>query len=1295
MADNTIQTSFAGGELSPALYARTDLAKFEVGAALLRNVIVDYRGGAFNRPGTEFIADLSLLTPPFRLIPFVVSQQASYVLVFSDLLVSIFHEGIPVTAVITPYAGEDLNKLKYAQSADVLTLTHPDYPPANLTRTDDTTFDYDVIVTGPKLFSPVLYGMRAPHSGPYNYGYLITAIDVDGKEESMPSNPGVKHSEAMDEKTNRVIGLTWTAPAVTPASRYNIFKWGPIDAVTMVAATTWGFIGTAQTTTFSDNNIAPDYAKQPPQWGDPFSGGQILAVTVTSPGSGYDGTSDWGNIPYIYLSITGDGTGAAGYAVIDPDSGTIVGAFMTYPGKNYTTATITADDYGGSGATFEAAFSDPEPLYPACVSYLQQRRVYAGSDEKPATFIMSQPGLFDNFNVTPVTLATDAISATISSLQVNAIRSMVPVSYGLLAFTSGGCYLIGSSEGPQGGISPETISVTQQASPGANDLPPLLVNYDVVFGQNKGNRLLRAAFAWERQSFTTADITQYAPHLFDNYRTVDWCFAEVPHKLIWLVRDDGKLLTCAYVPEQEVYAWTRSDTQGQFTSICSVPEDDTDAVYVIVERYLPPLVPFVPGGGGEPVPVERTVELTRIGRPGPWCGGAFIGTTLSVVNLCGTLGVGDVLWATNFDGDGSVTIVATPGTADGLGFYTITPDQGTNEPFYAGTLFGLVVGDVLTVMAAGPNDLMEVGTVLYGAGVPANTYITAFLTGSGGTGTYRVSTDTGAMVAGTPLEVRYGWLVPEDWSETNLVECLGAGGNGGDGLVGLSRGGGGGGSGGYASQTITGLTPGSYVPYQVGHPFAGDGADPLFGNASGFNVQYGSADGTNAVWARGGGHGDGTGFGNGGIGGPIDWGDTNPQPGSKGGEGFDDPLGPFTAASGGGGGGAPWITAGNVGADGTDQIGGDGGDATDAGTLGGAGADESPAEDGEDGTGLPTLGPGAGGGAGNNFYKSGGDAGSWGGGGGGAGHKDDDTNGFGGDGGDGYVLITYMGLEPPPTGVCEPYNVGPYLERFDPRLETCLTRAWFLDSALQIPLHPGDGEFAIVPTDAGFDLVYCDDEVGHTFEVGDVVLIGCAQITITSIVNMTSYTVSVSGSLEPYRIPDDPDGTFRLISADMWEWVTPVSAVSGLDHLENAEVYALCDGRVEGPYTVTDGGITLEAPAAIITVGLKFTSQWKTLYLTAEGIQRGSEQGKRKNLQGVTLRVDNSRGLQVGPAFDALTDIPELILAGTTDTYTGDAYTTIQPDWNTKGEVCVEQTLPLPASVLGVIVGVTAGDTGR
>lgn len=82
MGNPIILPSFAAGELAPSMYGRVDLAKYHVGAALLRNYFVDYRGGASSRPGTSFVGQCKDSTQPNRLIPFQFNTQQTYVLVF-------------------------------------------------------------------------------------------------------------------------------------------------------------------------------------------------------------------------------------------------------------------------------------------------------------------------------------------------------------------------------------------------------------------------------------------------------------------------------------------------------------------------------------------------------------------------------------------------------------------------------------------------------------------------------------------------------------------------------------------------------------------------------------------------------------------------------------------------------------------------------------------------------------------------------------------------------------------------------------------------------------------------------------------------------------------------------------------------------------------------------------------------------------------------------------------------------------------------------------------------------------
>lgn len=1103
MAQAEIQSSLNAGELSPGLYARVDLDKYASGAALMRNFIVDYRGGTINRPGTKYIATVS---EDSRLIPFVPSTTESYVLVFENLSVGAYFEGALVATVSVPYAAADLPLLKYTQSADVLTIVHPSYAPANLIRMDVDAFEYEVLGVGPNVNPPTLVGMRAPHNGPYNFGYLVTAVDADGKEESLPSPPGVKSSEAMNETTNRVIGLTWSAPLGDDSepqavSGYNVYKWGPIDAVTLNPATVWGFIGTSQTTTFSDNNIAPDFSKQPPGWGDPFSGGQFEVVTVASPGSGYNGVSGgWPSaIPYVPLDISGDGTDAAGFAVIDHAAGTIIGAYLTNPGKNYTTATITANGQGGTGATFTYRLTDAASLFPCSTAYFQQRRAFAGSDLKPETLVLSQIGLYNNFNTTPVALDTDALVLSIAGEQINTIKAMVPASYGLLLFTTGGSFLLNGGS-PYAPLTPASVSVQAQSSVGINDLMPLRVNADVLYVQNKGNRVRNLTFAWQRQAYQGSDISSLAAHLFDGYNTTDWTWAEEPFKIMWAVRDDGRILSCTYVPDQEVFAWSRHDTQGSFTSICSVPENGADAVYVIVQRHVPEgdtdcgvgwvwhlerfaereaccildawflddakALPHLPGGG----------DVSFVGQP-------FVGEEVS---LCGNCA--ESLWFTGLDGTlgtysgpfSALNTTAGGNSAQELGFYQAAAGQDLfGQRRFAGEGRWSFVSWFEYVI---PEDY---------AGGPIS-----FPFSAGCMGTADAPT-----VPGTPNDAGISLRMI-------MID---------DGAIGISA---------LEANDFTGHDVGEWLDLDQG-------------------LQYGFTD-KNTLH-------------------PLD-------------------------------------------------------------------------------------------------------------------HSFAESNDFNGPtpipGGDWALLQGFW------TAVAD----GTYT--LAPGKIVCLIL--YSDSFVQ----DSSGQYLQLQV-TDFNPSPPASAVFADLSVGDMIFTPqCGLVEVTSKESNCLMHGIVRREI-PF-IPNDPDHTPSMMQADEWSWVTPVGTLGGLDHLEGKEVWALADGNVIGPLEVSGGEVVLSEVATYssIIVGLQYTSQLKTLYLTVDGLLPGTIQGKRKFTPAATLRVECSRGLTAGIDFDHLTPIPELNTSSI-EPFSGDARVVVFSDWTERAEVCIEQTQPLPAGVLGIITEVVAGDTGR
>jgi hypothetical protein len=142
-----IQHSFNGGEISPLMYGRTDFDAYKNSMKTCINMIPMVQGPVTRRPGTYFVAEVKDSSKATRLVRFEFSTTQAYIIEFGNLYCRFYRdngriESPPGTAVeiVTPYLEADLFELKFAQSADVLYITHPLYQPRTLSRTAHTSW---------------------------------------------------------------------------------------------------------------------------------------------------------------------------------------------------------------------------------------------------------------------------------------------------------------------------------------------------------------------------------------------------------------------------------------------------------------------------------------------------------------------------------------------------------------------------------------------------------------------------------------------------------------------------------------------------------------------------------------------------------------------------------------------------------------------------------------------------------------------------------------------------------------------------------------------------------------------------------------------------------------------------------------------------------------------------------------------------------------------------------------------------------------------------------------------------
>lgn len=144
--------SFNGGELSPRMRGRFDLPAYTNGASQMENFIPRVQGPITRRSGTRYVAEVKDSDDLAVLIPFVVSTEASYIIEAGPLYFRFYTQearlenppGTPVE-VVTPYTAAQIEDVRWAQSADVLYLVHPEHEPRKLERTTPTTFTLSLV----------------------------------------------------------------------------------------------------------------------------------------------------------------------------------------------------------------------------------------------------------------------------------------------------------------------------------------------------------------------------------------------------------------------------------------------------------------------------------------------------------------------------------------------------------------------------------------------------------------------------------------------------------------------------------------------------------------------------------------------------------------------------------------------------------------------------------------------------------------------------------------------------------------------------------------------------------------------------------------------------------------------------------------------------------------------------------------------------------------------------------------------------------------------------------------------
>ena len=261
---------------------------------------------------------------------------------------------------------------------------------------------------------------------------------------------------------------------------------------------------------------------------------------------------------------------------------------------NYV-GTTTREEFEDAGIVADFSSSLPrhrrlfeqEGTYPRATAYFDQRRVFAGSDQRPATIYLSQIGRFFDFSQHTPLLATDSIEATLAEGKYSLIRHMVSVE-DLLVFTDSGEFRVNGAGG--GTITPQTLTPLLQTSFGSSYLAPALFDNTVVFVLPSRREVMGLRYDRQQTGYIPENLSVLASHLFEEYPLIEVAPVSTAHNRLYAIREDGSCPVMLFNQTPQLLAWTMWDTQGRFKSVASgrptTREEDEDVGYFVVEREV-------------------------------------------------------------------------------------------------------------------------------------------------------------------------------------------------------------------------------------------------------------------------------------------------------------------------------------------------------------------------------------------------------------------------------------------------------------------------------------------------------------------------------------------------------------------------------------------------------------------------------------------------------------------------------------------------------------------------------------
>lgn len=642
MGAHKLLNNFTGGEITPLLDARIDLAKYDSSCRTLENMRPMVHGGATFRAGTLFLGAAKFGAKACRLIPFNYSTTLTYVLELGDLYMR-FYQGngarVAVTTgtapfwirtqaynpgdfaqwqgivylntvavagqippagnnspdadpghwtaqtayeIATPYTEAEVFQVQFREINAIMYLVHPNHAPRKLTRVSATVFTLAVVAWKyPPLTDENVDAASTMTLGATTGATTLTSSVAVFNAAMADAYFEVRHlRDSVTDKLDisQAAGGPYVGTVIevigdwvlTTTERWN----GTLQLLRSIdgGAT---YTVARELKAASDQNFSISGTEAAPAIGQPRV---KLKLSYTPAGDPY-GTPPWvGTVPTSYVKANAILQIADAYI-----AGLVKCTGYVSPTVMNVTVLLTAWSTAATSLWSESEF-DGSRGYPRTVGLYEQRVFFGGTATRLNTVWGSVAADFENFRYSD--LDDGAVAYQPAAAQQNALQWMLGLIH-LIVGTAGEEMMVGSGNTDEA-LTPANVTIRTPSSIGSESIGAILVGKAVLFLQRQGKRIREfiegnpyLPSSWPDPE----DVTLFAEHI-TSPGVAQMDSIRLPDAQVFAVIKDGTIGVMAYDRSQNVKAWARYVTQGNFESVATVYGTPSDVVFVVVKRVI-------------------------------------------------------------------------------------------------------------------------------------------------------------------------------------------------------------------------------------------------------------------------------------------------------------------------------------------------------------------------------------------------------------------------------------------------------------------------------------------------------------------------------------------------------------------------------------------------------------------------------------------------------------------------------------------------------------------------------------